>query len=95
MEEKKQQVEKLSYEELENAAQQMSVQAKALYEENLKLKEALDQTEVANAYTQLNFRFKVLENYAHFSPEFIEDNIKAIERMMTYKEEKKDEEQGD
>lgn len=91
MEEKKKQ-EKLSYEELENAAQQLSVQAEALYKENMELRKALEQANMANAYTQLEFRFKVLQYAEHFSFDFVDSTVKAIEEIMSERKEEPKEE---
>ena len=90
MEEKKvnQEKKKLSYEELENAARQISVQADAMYKENMQLKQALQQANIANLYTELNFKFKVLEYSNMFDPDFVGNIIESIEATMTPKEEK-------
>ena len=94
MEEKKvkQETKKLSYEELENAAKQISVQAEAIYKENVQLKQALQQANMSNLYTELNFKFKVLEYSNMFDPDFVGNIIESIEDTMTPKEDKEDKE---
>lgn len=80
-EEKK--VEKLTYEQLEGVAKQMSAQIDYLAKENQQLKTALQQAQLSNMYTELNFRFKVLEYANFFKPSFVEDVVKYIEDIMT------------
>ncbi|MBQ9391975.1 MAG: hypothetical protein IJU02_07270 [Lachnospiraceae bacterium] len=97
MEEKKevnQEKKKLSYEELENAARQISVQADALYKENLQLKQALQQENMGNLYAELNFKFKVLEYSNMFNPDFVGSIIENIEEIMTPKREQDNKEEG-
>lgn len=76
-------VEKLSYEELENAARQLSVQLDALIKENNKLRAAANQLQLNNLYTELNFRFKVIELQDSFDPEFVDNCVREVERIMT------------
>lgn len=77
---------KLSYEELENAARQISAQFDAVLKENNQLKSAVNQLQMNNLYTELNFRFKVIEFQDSFSPEFVDNCIATIESIMTAKE---------
>ena len=74
---------KLTYEQLEQAAKQISQQADALYKENQQLKNAVQQLSNQASYTELNFRFRVLENHTHFSKEFVTRIVKEIEETMT------------
>lgn len=93
MEEKKEvksEVKKLSYEELENAAKQITAQADGLARENQQLRIALQQATMSNMYTELNFKFKVLENASAFSPEFVEKCVESIEDTMTPAPEEKE-----
>lgn len=95
MEEKKEPKEvkrhKLTYEELENVAKQITMQADQVFEENKKLKSSLQQMAVNNAYTELGFRFKVLDYNKLFPEEFVKSCIEAIINVMTpVKEEEKD-----
>lgn len=82
----KKEVKKLSYEELENAAKQISVQAEALYKENMQMKQALQQANLGNMYTELNFKFKVLEYSNMFDPDFVGNIIESIQSTMTPEE---------
>lgn len=77
---------KLSYEEMENAARQISAQFDAVLKENNQLKSAVNQLQMNNLYTELNFRFKVIEFQDSFSPEFVDNCINTIESIMTTKE---------
>lgn len=86
MEEKKEKAKeqrKLTYEELENAAKQISAQFDAVIKENNQLKVALQRAQLANLYTELDFKFKVLQNAEMFSTEFVETCVKSIEEVMT------------
>lgn len=89
-------VKKLSYEELENVAKQISVQLDAAVKENKRLKEALQQNQMANLYTQMEFMFKVVENYNAFDADFVQKCIDAIQNiMLNNPEEDKQEEKND
>lgn len=84
---------KLSYEELETAARQISAQLDALARENNQLRIALQKAQLGNLYTELEFKFKVVQNAEMFSSEFVERCIKSIEEIMTPEpEEEKDKE---
>ena len=74
---------KLSYEDLEKAAQQLSQQAEALYRENMQLREAVNNINRQNTYAELNFKFKVLGNPSLFSDEFVSMITESIEKTMT------------
>lgn len=89
MEEKKEQTvnttenqrpEKMSYEQLENIAHQLSEQAKQLY---AKLQEA----NMNNAFKRLDYLFKVLDYREVFSTEFYVKCVEEIEEFMTIPEE--------
>jgi hypothetical protein len=82
---KKEKTEKLSYEELEKVAQQLSAQAQDLYEK-------LQQANLVNMFKRLDYLFKVVENEHAFSTDFVMNSIKEIEEIMTLpKEEPKEE----
>lgn len=87
---------KLSYEELENAAQQISAQLDAMARENNQLRIALQKAQLGNLYTELDFKFKVIQNAEMFSPEFVEKCVRSIEEIMTpeAEEDKKEDEQA-
>lgn len=74
---------KLTYEQLNQAAQQISQQAEALYKENQQLKQALTRASIQNGYTELGFKFKVVENSTMFPKEFVERIIADIVETMT------------
>lgn len=78
--------EKLSYEQLENVAHQLSEQAKQLY---MKLQAA----NMNNMFKRLDYLFKVVENGHIFKQDFFEKCIAEIEEIMTVPEET-DKEEG-
>lgn len=96
MEEKeiKKEVKKLSYEELENAAKQITAQAQSVARENQQLRIALQQATMSNMYTELNFKFKVVEFASAFTPEFVDRCVKSIEETMTPSPEEKEEKEA-
>lgn len=71
--------EKMSYEQLENVAHQLSEQAKHLY---AKLQEA----NMTNMFKRLDYLFKVVENAHAFSEEFVTKCVAEIEDLMTVPE---------
>ena len=72
--------EKMSYEQLENIAHQLSEQAKQLY---MKLQAA----NMSNMFKRLDYLFKVVENGHMFKQDFLEKCIAEIEEIMTVPEE--------
>ena len=78
--------EKLSYEQLENVAHQLSEQAKQLY---MKLQAA----NMGNMFKRLDYLFKVVENGHMFKQDFLEKCIAEIEEIMTVPEETDKEEE--
>ena len=72
--------EKLSYEQLETVAHQLSEQAKQLY---MKLQAA----NMSNMFKRLDYLFKVVENGHIFKQDFFEKCIAEIEEIMTVPEE--------
>lgn len=68
---------KLSYEDLEKVA---AVLQQRLINTESKLK-GIDYTAI-----RLNYLFKVIENAAAFSPEFVERAVKEVEDILTIKE---------
>lgn len=78
--------EKMSYEQLENVAHQLSEQAKQLY---MKLQAA----NMSNMFKRLDYLFKVVENGHMFKQDFLEKCIAEIEEIMTVPEET-DKEEG-
>ena len=75
--------EKMSYEQLENVAHQLSEQAKQLY---MKLQAA----NMSNMFKRLDYLFKVVENGHMFKQDFLEKCITEIEEIMTVPEEIKE-----
>ena len=72
--------EKMSYEQLENVAHQLSEQAKQLY---MKLQAA----NMSNMFKRLDYLFKVVENGHMFKQDFLDKCIAEIEELMTVPEE--------
>lgn len=76
---------KMSYEQLENIAHQLSEQAKQLY---MKLQAA----NMSNIFKRLDYLFKVVENGHMFQQDFLEKCIAEIEELLTVPEEDNKEE---
>ena len=72
--------EKMSYEQLENVAHQLSEQAKQLYMK-------LQASNMNNMFKRLDYLFKVVENGHIFKQDFLEKCIAEIEELMTVPEE--------
>lgn len=81
--EEKQEVKKLSYEQLEGVARQISAQLDYVTKENQQLRTVLQQERLENMFTELKFKFKVLEFANFFKPVFVEGIVKNIEEIMT------------
>lgn len=79
MEETKGTKQKMSYEELENVAAQLSQQNQQLYAR-------LQQSEVSNMLSRLEFLFKVVKNATAFPAEFVEKCVAEIVDIMTIPE---------
>jgi hypothetical protein len=71
--------EKLTYEQLEQAAHQLSQQNKQLYG---KLQEA----NMFNIFKRLDYLFKVVENASAFSSDFVVKCVEEIEGTITLPE---------
>ena len=87
MEEQKKNVvnkEKMSYEQLENAAHQLS-------EQNRQLFTKLQEVNLANVFKRLDYLFKVVENGHMFKQEFLDKCLTEIEELMTIPELEKQE----
>lgn len=72
--------EKLTYEQLEAVAHQLSDQSRKLY---LQLQEA----NKANLFERLNYLFKVVKYSNSFNVTFVEKCVAEIEQLMTIQEE--------
>ena len=70
---------KMSYEQLENIAHQLSEQAKQLYAR-------LQEANMANMFKRLDYLFKVVENAHAFNEEFVTKCVTEIEGLMTVPE---------
>lgn len=75
-------VNKLSYEDLEAAANQIAAQFDAVRKENMNLKAQVQQLQLNDVYTELNFRFKVIENKSAFDPNFVDYCVNSIQEIM-------------
>lgn len=78
--------EKMSYEQLENIAHQLSEQAKQLYAK-------LQNANMTNMFKRLDYLFKIVENKESFSKEFVDKCIAEIEDLMTVPEESENSEE--
>ena len=75
--------EKMSYEQLEQIAHQLSEQARKLYSQ-------LQQSNMTNMFKRLDYLFKVVENGHMFKQDFLEKCIAEIEELMTVPEVEED-----
>lgn len=74
---------KLSYEQLENACQQLSVQNQQLIQQRNQLVAALRQANLTNLYKRLDYLFNVIEkDNKYLSTEFKEQCGSEIETLM-------------
>lgn len=71
--------EKMSYEQLENVAHQLS-------EQNRQLFAKLQELNMANVFKRLDYLLKVVENGHMFKQDFLEKCIAEIESLMTVPE---------
>ena len=78
--------EKMSYEQLEQIAHQLSEQARQLYSQ-------LQKSNMTNMFKRLDYLFKVVENGHMFKQDFLEKCIAEIEEIMTVPEETDKEEE--
>lgn len=67
---------KLTYEELENVAKQLSEQAQKLYQQ-------LQQSNMINTFKRLDYLFKVIEYGHQFTPAFVEKCKDEVVMIMT------------
>ena len=75
--------EKMSYEQLEQVAHQLSEQARQLYSQ-------LQKSNLNNMFKRLDYLFKVVENGHIFDQDFTNKCIDEIENIMTIQEESED-----
>lgn len=81
------QSQKMSYEQLEQVAHQLSEQARQLYNQ-------LQQSNMTNMFKRLDYLFKVVENGHMFKQDFFEKCVAEIEEIMTVPEEHENSEEG-
>lgn len=67
---------KMSYEQLENVAHQLSEQVRQLYAK-------LQESNLENMFKRLDYLFKAIENAHAFSEEFVSKCTSEIESLMT------------
>lgn len=72
---------KISYEQLEQVAHQLSEQTRQLYSQ-------LQKSNLENMFKRLDYLFKVVELNKHFSMDFYKMCVNEIENLMTIPEEK-------
>ena len=75
--------EKMSYEQLESVAHQLS-------EQNRQLFAKLQELNIANMFKRLDYLFKVIENGHMFKQDFLEKCIAEIENLMTVPEQEEE-----
>lgn len=80
--------EKMSYEQLENVAHQLS-------EQNRQLFAKLQELNMANVFKRLDYLFKVVENGHMFKQDFLEKCIAEVESLMTVPEQEEEPETED
>lgn len=74
------QPQKMSYEQLEQTAHQLSEQLRQLYGQ-------LQKSNLSNMFRRLDYLFKVVENGHMFKQDFLDKCIREIEDIMTVPEE--------
>lgn len=72
--------EKMSYEQLENIAHQMSEQSKQLYTQNQQLARALEAAEMSNFFKKLDYLWNIIHSESPYLTE--EFKIKCGEEFM-------------
>ncbi len=86
-------VRKLSYEELENTAHQLSEQSRQLYMQNQKLNQALQESNLANFYERLKWLWTVITSTTPYISEGFKQKCGAeFEVLMTQPEQEPEEE---
>ena len=86
-------VRKLSYEELENTAHQLSEQSRQLYTQNQKLSQTLQEANLANFYERLKWLWTVITSTTpYISEEFKQKCGAEFEVLITQPEQEPEEE---
>lgn len=78
---------KMSYEELEGIAHQLSEQARNLHNELMSTRQKLNEMNAFNMFKRLDYLFKVLENESKFASEFVETCSDEIVEILTLPDE--------
>lgn len=82
---------KLSYVELENVANQLSLQAQRLAEQNKQLQQKLQEVGLDNFFNRLEWLYKVIDgDNMYLSDDFKHKCAEEFEKMMTYTPEDSD-----
>lgn len=74
------QSQKMTYEQLESVAHQLS-------EQNRELRMKLQQMDMMNIFKRLDYLFKIVENQEKFNKEFVDKSKEEIVALMTIPEE--------
>ena len=74
---------KLTYDELKAYTEQTTARAKQIYEENLKLKQIIQETKNQMDFSYINFAFRALDHSDKFSPSFIKKITERLELILT------------
>ena len=83
--------EKMTYEQLENIAHQMSEQSRSLYAQNQQLGKALEESNMNNFFKKLDYLWAIIHSDSKYlSEEFKAESGKEFMEMMTTKEESKE-----
>lgn len=88
-EEKKNQQQKLSYEQLEAYANQTTIQANRIIKENKELVEEIKRLRNQTNFAEISMAFKVLEFKDCFDPTFVSKVINRLQEVLTPEEESK------
>jgi len=75
--------EKLSYEQLEAYAQQITARAQEAFKENQVLKQALAKASMDNNFKEIECVLKCLDHADMFSPSFLDKVIARLEEVLT------------
>lgn len=89
--EEKNEGQKLTYEQLVAYVNQISEQAKKIWEENQTLKKALTEATLSNNFREIELVLKCLDHADMFSPEFIDSIVRRLEEVFTPKKEEEPE----
>lgn len=82
---------KLTYEQLEAYANQMTGQMQQMQHKMMQMNNALQQANRQNLYQEIHFGFKVLEFADRFNPDMVAKVVKKLEEVLTPVEEPKEE----